>query len=202
VVHGPRAPVRLYYGHFDDLARRRPPANSISISVSDPHPLPLALRSDRFVPIPAPGIQLTSLTHVEDVATLLAAIPGRAAAVGEHFNACSDRPLAFDGIVQAVADAAGREARIVHYAPAELKLAKGEGFPFRAGHFFASCDKAKRLLEWAPRHTFAGDVTDRLAEYAASGRGEREIDFSTDDTILAHCGGANCEFVHVGAGKY
>lgn len=35
------------------------------------------------------------------------------------------------GIAKAVAAAAGKEAKIVHYDPAQMGLKKGEGFPFR-----------------------------------------------------------------------
>lgn len=140
---------------------------------------------DRPVPIPGPGIQLTTLSHVDDVAAMLALVPGNPSAVGQQYNVCSDRCITFDGIVRAVAKAAGKEAKIVHYDPAALKLAKGEGFPFRAGHFFASSDKAKRELGWAPRHTFLQDVDELVSEYIASGRAAKEIDFSADDRVLA-----------------
>jgi hypothetical protein len=40
-------------------------------------------RSDRPVPIPAPGVQLTSLSHVEDIASMLAAVPGNRNAIGQ-----------------------------------------------------------------------------------------------------------------------
>jgi len=49
------------------------------------------------VPIPTPGIQLVTLTHVEDVASMLAAVPGNKAAVGQHYNICSDRAITFQG---------------------------------------------------------------------------------------------------------
>ncbi len=52
---------------------------------------------DRPVPIPAPGIQLTTLTHVEDVASMLASVPGNPAAVAQHYNVCSDRCISFVG---------------------------------------------------------------------------------------------------------
>lgn len=52
---------------------------------------------DRPVPIPAPGIQLTSLSHVEDLADMMARVPGNKNAIGEHFNLCSDRCITFDG---------------------------------------------------------------------------------------------------------
>ncbi len=37
------------------------------------------------------------------------------------------------GIAKAIAAAAGKEAKIVHYDPAKIGLKKGEGFPFRCG---------------------------------------------------------------------
>ena len=118
---------------------------------------------------------------------------------------------------------AGKEATIVHYDPAAMKLGKGEGFPFRwvggwwrgssnaqfsqarpgcgkhlhrccrpasppacrTVHFFASADKAKRVLGWQPQHTFMGDVEQLVKDYVASGRLEKEVDFAADDKILA-----------------
>lgn len=59
--------------------------------------LPLARPRDRPVPIPAPGVQLVTLTHVEDVASMLAAVPGNSAAIRQHYNVCSDRAVTFSG---------------------------------------------------------------------------------------------------------
>ncbi|GAB4816663.1 hypothetical protein N2152v2_003709 [Parachlorella kessleri] len=140
---------------------------------------------DRPVPIPGPGTQLTSLSHVDDLADMMARVPGNRRAVGQHFNLCSDRCITFDGIAKAIAAAAGREAKIVHYDPAKVGLKKGEGFPFRAVHFFASSDKAKRVLDWKPRHNFLRDVDQLVREFKASGRLEKQPDFSVDDKILA-----------------
>jgi nucleoside-diphosphate-sugar epimerase len=88
-------------------------------------------------------------------------------------------------VVKAIAAAAGKEANIVHYDPSAVKLPKGQGFPFRTVHFFASSDKAKRVLGWKPQHTFLADVPQRLEEYNASGRAGKEMDFSADDLCLA-----------------
>ncbi|CAD7703195.1 unnamed protein product [Ostreobium quekettii] len=139
---------------------------------------------DRTVPLPAPGIQLTSLTHVEDVASMLATVPGNANAVGQEYNVCSDRCITFEGIVGAVAEALGKEAKVVTYDPKALGLKKGEGFPFRTVHFFASSDKAKRELGWAPSHDFMKDVKDLCDAYVSSGRQSQDVDFSLDDKIL------------------
>lgn len=52
---------------------------------------------DRPVPIPSPGIQLVNLSHVEDLAEMMAAVPGNGAAIKQHFNLASDRAITFDG---------------------------------------------------------------------------------------------------------
>jgi nucleoside-diphosphate-sugar epimerase len=73
-------------------------ANSTCGTISTWHAsVPNYVCSGRPVPIPVPGIQLTTLTHVEDVASMLAAVPGNEAAVGQHFNVCSDRCISFVG---------------------------------------------------------------------------------------------------------
>lgn len=142
---------------------------------------------DRPVLIPAPGIQLTTLTHVEDVASMLAAVPGNRGAVGQHYNVCSDRCISFVGIAKAIGKALGKEPQIVLYDPSAIgtgKSGKADGFPFRTIHFFASSDKAKRELGWQPKHDFLGDAEACVRDYLASGRQNKDIDFSTDTKIM------------------
>ena len=142
----------------------------------------------RPVPIPAPGIQLVTLSHVEDLAAALAAVPGNPAAVGEHLNLCSDRTISHTGVISALAKAAGVEAQVVLYDPAALPKEIKAGYPFRPGHFFANSDKTKSVLGWKPAHTFGGDAPALVAAYKASGRDKKDIDFAVDDAILAAVG--------------
>jgi hypothetical protein len=104
------------------------------------------------------GIQLTSVSHVEDVAAMMAASAGNPAAYKQHYNACSDRTYTLDGIAQCVAAALGKEPKIVHYNVKDFDIPNGKGFPFRTVHFFASADKAKRDLGWKAEHRFAEDL--------------------------------------------
>jgi len=46
---------------------------------------------DRTVLLPKHGEQFTTLTHVEDIASLLASVVGNPKAVNQVFNAASDR---------------------------------------------------------------------------------------------------------------
>jgi nucleoside-diphosphate-sugar epimerase len=137
---------------------------------------------DRPVPIPSPGTQLVNLSHVEDLAAMLATVPGNDAAVRQQFNLASDRAITFDGIVKAIGKALGKEPKIVHFNPKDFDK---KAFPFRTVHFFCGADKAKSVLGWQPQHNFLGDVEDLVSAYKASGREQKDIDFSLDDQIIS-----------------
>ena len=85
-------------------------------------------------------------------------VPGNKAAIGQTYNICSDRQVTFDGMTRLTAAALGKTPQIHHYNPKDVGLGKGEGFPFRTVHFFASSDKAKRELGWQPQHSPAADI--------------------------------------------
>lgn len=50
------------------------------------------------MPVPGNGLGLVTLSHVADVAAMVAAaVPGKPAALGQHFNVCSDRAVTHAG---------------------------------------------------------------------------------------------------------
>ena len=51
-------------------------------------------------------------------------VPGNKAAIGQQYNAASDRYISHDGVVRALAEAAGVEANIVYYDTKAVSLAK------------------------------------------------------------------------------
>jgi hypothetical protein len=75
-------------------------------------------------------------------------VPGNAAAIGQHYNAATDRYITFDGIVKALAEAAGVEAKIVYYDPKAVKLEKGQGIPFRTEHFIRPTTSWRMCQSW------------------------------------------------------
>lgn len=82
--------------------------------------------------IPAPGIQITNISHVRDLSSMLTLAAGKPeAANGSIFNAVSDRGTTFDGLVRMCAKAAGKEANIVHYDPKAAGVDAKKAFPFR-----------------------------------------------------------------------
>ena len=102
----------------------------------------------RPVPIPGNGMQLTNITHVRDLASMLAlAVGSPGAAAGRVFNCVSDRAVTLDGMARLCAAAAGAAAvEIVHYDPAAAGVDAKKAFPFRN-----MVRPTARCGEWRPR---------------------------------------------------
>lgn len=87
---------------------------------------------DRPVPIPGSGMQLTNISHVRDLSSMLSlAVENSAAANGKIFNCVSDRAVTFDGLAKLCAQAAGRELKVIHYDPKAVGIDAKKAFPFR-----------------------------------------------------------------------
>ncbi|KAF8731880.1 hypothetical protein HU200_015824 [Digitaria exilis] len=145
----------------------------------------------RPVPIPGNGMQLTNISHVRDLSSMLAlAVESPGAAAGKIFNCVSDRAVTLDGMARLCAAAAGVAVEIVHYDPAAVGVDAKKAFPFRNMHFYAEPRAAKEALGWASTTNLPEDLKERYAEYAGSGRGEKAMAFDIDDKILAAVGKA------------
>lgn len=144
---------------------------------------------DRPVPIPGNGMAITQLGHVYDLAAAMVNVLGNQSAIGKIYNVSGDRYVTFDGLARACAIAAGQSAedlKIVHYEPKQFDFGKRKAFPMRVQHFFADIHAAKTDLNWQPKFSLVDGLKDSFqADYLASGRDQREIDFSIDDEILA-----------------
>lgn len=144
---------------------------------------------DRPVPIPGSGMQLTNISHVRDLSSMLFFAvekkPTTTAASGSNiFNCVSDRAVTFDGLTKLCAQAAGKEARIVHYDPKVVGVDAKKAFPFRNMHFYAEPRAAKGKLGWTSSTSLAEDLKERFQEYVKIGRDKKQIQFDVDDKIL------------------
>ncbi|MBD2101729.1 NAD-dependent epimerase/dehydratase family protein [Leptolyngbya sp. FACHB-261] len=144
---------------------------------------------DRPVPIPGNGQYLTQLGHVQDLAVAMARVLGRQEALGQIYNISDVRAVTFNGMARLCAEAAGKSPeslKLVHYDASQFNFGKRKAFPFREQHFFTSVDKALAQLDWCPAFTLLDGLKDFLEnDYLKSDRHKAEIDFSTDDEILA-----------------
>lgn len=139
----------------------------------------------RPVCIPAPGIQVTNISHVRDLSSMLTLAVGKPeAANGSIFNCVSDRGITFDGLVKLCAKAAGKEPKIVYYDPKAVGVDAKKAFPFRNMHFYAEPRAAKTKLGWESKTNLAEDLKERYAEYIKIGRDKKDIKFELDDKIL------------------
>ncbi|UXE62067.1 MAG: NAD-dependent epimerase/dehydratase family protein [Woronichinia naegeliana WA131] len=144
---------------------------------------------DRPIPIPGNGQHFTQFGHVQDLAEAMTAILGNERAINQIYNISGDRYVTFDGLAKACAVAAGKKAdeiKIVHYDPKEFDFGKRKAFPLRMQHFFADIHKAKTDLNWQPQFDLISGLKDSFTkDYLVSGRQDANIDFSTDEEILA-----------------
>ncbi|XP_042406094.1 chloroplast stem-loop binding protein of 41 kDa a, chloroplastic-like [Zingiber officinale] len=140
---------------------------------------------DRPVPLPGSGMQLTNISHVRDLSSMLSlAVENSIAANGKIFNCVSDRAVTFNGLAKLCAKAAGRELKLVHYDPKSVGVDARKAFPFRNMHFYAEPRAAKEVLGWTGTTNLPEDLKERFQEYVEIGRDKKDIKFDVDDKIL------------------
>ncbi|XP_021805715.1 chloroplast stem-loop binding protein of 41 kDa a, chloroplastic [Prunus avium] len=140
---------------------------------------------DRPVPIPGSGLQLTNISHVRDLSSMLTlAVENPDAASSNIFNCVSDRAVTLDGLAKLCAQAAGRPVNIVHYDPKAAGVDAKKAFPFRNMHFYAEPRAAKEVLGWKSTTNLAEDLKERFEEYLKIGRDKKTIKFELDDKII------------------
>jgi nucleoside-diphosphate-sugar epimerase len=139
------------------------------------------------LPIPGDGQQKVSLTHAEDVATLLCSpLNDEAAAVEQrYFNCGTDRLWTYDMVAYNCATAAGipiDQVKIEHY---DHKLYGKATFPFRMTDFYVAPDMAKEKLGWpGPAHSLPVDLEEYYAQYVARGAHTRQLSLVKDWEIV------------------
>ncbi|CAK7346598.1 unnamed protein product [Dovyalis caffra] len=139
----------------------------------------------RPVPIPGSGMQLTNISHVRDLSSMLTlAVENPEAASGNIFNCVSDRAVTLDGMAKLCAQAAGLPVEIVHYDPKAVGIDAKKAFPFRNMHFYAEPRAAKDILGWQGTTNLPEDLKERFDEYVKIGRDKKPMQFEIDDKIL------------------
>ncbi|KAL1367345.1 hypothetical protein HN51_021413 [Arachis hypogaea] len=140
---------------------------------------------DRPVLIPGSGLQLTNISHVRDLSSMLTlAVEKPEAAKNSIFNCVSNRAVTLDGMAKLCAQAAGRPVNIVHYDPKAVGVDAKKAFPFRNMHFYAEPRAAQTKLGWSPTTNLPEDLKERFEEYVKIGRDKKPIKFELDDKIL------------------
>lgn len=146
------------------------------------------LELGRPILVPAEGFPFVHLVHVQDVADLMASIPGNAVAVGQTYNVAGAEITSIAGCITLMARAMGVQADIVH-VPMEIArrarpplLHWGEAL---VGGATFSIDKALAELDWAPSFGLEDAYRSSWEWFDGEGRDRYEYDFSPDDAVLA-----------------
>src|SRR5450432_2212760 len=145
------------------------------------------LRGERIV-VHGDGSSLWTITHADDFAVGFLGLLGKPQALGEAFHATSDELLTWDAIHQAVADAAGTRANIVHMASDDIVAAFPEFTRTLLGDKAHSAifDNAKirRLVpEFQPKIRFADGIRRTIAWFLADAA--RRVVSSESDAKIA-----------------
>ena len=146
------------------------------------------LELGRPILVPAEGFPFVHLVHVQDVADLMASIPGNPNAVGKTYNVAGAELTSITGCITLMARAAGVKPDIVH-VPMEIAqrarpplLHWGEAL---VGGAMFSIDAALADLDWSPSFGLEAAYRDSYEWYSTEGRDRYEYDFSGDDAVLA-----------------
>jgi nucleoside-diphosphate-sugar epimerase len=128
--------------------------------------LPIFVRraiSDETIAVFGDGAQERDCLYVDDVVECLARAALAVEAPGQIFNVGNDERLSLGAIAAAVVHAAG-SGRVEHVPWPPDRDA------IDIGSYFGDSSKAKRMLGWAPRTSFADGIARTLAFYRARPR--------------------------------
>jgi nucleoside-diphosphate-sugar epimerase len=143
------------------------------------------------LPIPGDGSQLVSLSHSEDVATLLSSpLSNQPAAINQRFFNCgTDQLISYNELAYQCAQVAGIDRSQVMIENYDAKLLGKGTFPFRPTNFYVLPDKAKQLLGWkGASHTLLDDLKSfYYTNYIARGGPEKKVSFIKDWEIVVGC---------------
>ena len=139
-------------------------------------------RAARKLPIPIPyhGDQLVSLTHVEDVCSLITCTIGNKKAENQAFNCATNRFITYRGLADSLHKALNNDendVKYLYYNPGDFTHWESGGtmqFPFRKNTFIVSSNKAIIQLGWKARHDFVQDILGQVELYKSLNDAKKE----------------------------
>ena len=145
------------------------------------------LELGRPILVPAEGFPFVHLVHVQDVADLMASIPGNPNAVRKTYNVAGAELTSVTGCITLMARAVGVTPDIVHVPMEAARRARppllhwGEAL---VGGAMFSIDAALADLDWTPSFGLEAAYRDSYEWFDREGRDLYEFDFTADDAVL------------------
>jgi nucleoside-diphosphate-sugar epimerase len=145
------------------------------------------LEAGRPILVPGDGFAMVHLIHVNDVARLMASIPGNERAVGQAYNVASTEFSTLLGAIEMMGRAVGVKPHVVNVP---MDVARHRNPPLvhwgeaTLGGTVLSVDKALRDLDWVPEFGLESGYADSYRWFAEGGRDRYTFDFTADDEVL------------------
>ena len=149
------------------------------------------MEAARPIIVPGDGDRLMQFVYVKDLVWVCLQAMTEPAAVGQAFNVANDRPITQMQAVTALAEAAGKEARLVAVPRQRIESAGGSAIgPDRLyfGEYWdvppitIDVQKTRRLLGFEPTDFLTG-LRETYSWYLENGK-RRTPDYSVEDQLL------------------
>ena len=213
IPYSEETPRGLYWGEYarhkiggEDVLLERHRTGGLPVTIVRPtHVMgPLNTRNNetffmdrisrgRPVLVPGHGGWLRQFGHVEDLAEVMAALPGDPRSYGRAYNVTGEDVVSQVGFVELIAEAMGRPVTLRHFDPALLKSFDKPGPVFGQNlvyecHAVHTTHRLRAELGLRPRYTLHAGLVQTWEWYRAQGPGARPADFSLEDQILSKIG--------------
>jgi len=147
----------------------------------------------RPVLVPGQGGWLRQFGHVEDLAEVMAALPGNPRSHGQAYNVTGEDVVSQVGFVELIAEVMGKPVTLRPFDPALLKSLDKPGPVFGQNlvydcHAVHTVTKLRAELGLRPRYTLHAALAQTWEWYRSQGLVERSVDFSFEDQILSKIG--------------
>ncbi len=141
--------------------------------------------------VPGDGLPLLHMVQVDDVVDGMIAALGNPTAIGEAFTLAGPEAISYNGLMQAIGAAMGREPVVAHI-DRELALSDertrgklSDWNEWEVGSRIFDLAKSRERLGWQPSRRIHQELLLTYAWFRAGGRDQYRFDFSFDDEILA-----------------
>ena len=151
------------------------------------------LKFGRKIIAPGEGKAMNHSAHVEDVASALAAVAGRAEAWGQAYNVAGPEAVTFNGYANMIASIVGVDAELVPVPVLDYELMLGELAPVSSAEIFDlawrqssvfSTEKLEHEIGWTPRYDIRHGLKTTYQWWIEQGLDKEPWDFSADDRAL------------------
>ncbi|EME29440.1 Chloroplast stem-loop binding protein of 41 kDa a, chloroplastic [Galdieria sulphuraria] len=134
------------------------------------------------VPIPYPGDQLVSLSHVDDLVQMIILSIDKSDAFQEIFNATSGKFITVRALAELCSQVCCKPLQTFYY-DAGLASNSFSRFPFRNRHFIADPRKAEQLLGWSSHTNLEENIAQMFSEYLSLQKDKQNFPLDEDHKL-------------------